>query len=141
MPCVYCQDHRPHPLYLYLLSDRRRGGAGIPFVGLTAHPFARLCGHNRVGARFGRGDPLTRSGAGYYQMELIFGPLWVPTPRLRRKAGELMHRCRRESRKLISRMVKFHALARTWRHPVQFPPRLFARDVAVFQRLVQFGRP
>ena len=103
--CEYCVSGKKHPLYVYLLSDKRcvnnpSHHKVVPYIGLASNPFVKLCAHNRLGKQFGAGSQLTKLGAGHYQLELVFGPLW--------HGGRAFKQMRRlKSRKIRSRILHF----------------------------------
>ncbi len=103
--CEYCETGSKHPLYVYLLSDKRcvnnpKQHKVVPYIGLASNPFVKLCAHNRQGKQFGYGSQLTKLGAGNYQLELVFGPLWEG-------GRDFKMLCRLKSRKIRSRILRF----------------------------------
>jgi hypothetical protein len=108
--CCYCQRRAKHPLFVYLLSDKRCVNNPInhkivPYIGLASNPFTKLCAHNRMGRQFGHGSQLTKLGAGHYQLELVYGPLFSGGRQFKKM-------CRMRSRKIVSRILHFCDYAR-----------------------------
>jgi hypothetical protein len=105
MSCTYCLSGSKHPHFVYLLSDKRCTNNPakhkvVPYIGLASNPFMKLCAHNRQGRQFGLGSQLTKLGAGHYQLEMVYGPIW-------RGGRHYKNVCRKKSRKIVSRMLHF----------------------------------
>jgi hypothetical protein len=137
--CRYCENHEKHPLFVYLLSDKRcvnnpKLHRVVPYVGLSSHPLVRLNAHNRQNCKlFGPGNQLTKAGAGHYQLELVFGPLRSEHHGLGRSFRDS---CRKRSRKIRSRILRFcdsaGCLQRDGRQPGAM---LYARDPVMIKQL------
>jgi hypothetical protein len=135
--CPYCASGSKHPLFAYLLSDARcvnnpSEHSIVPYIGLSSNPFAYLHAHNRDDKRYTPGSQLTKPGAGNYQLELVCGPLF--------HGGQLFRaRCRKNSRKIVKRMLYFCDYAARLQRESQSrggpAPVLYARDVGLIQSL------
>ncbi len=85
MPCVYCEQGREHPLFVYLISDREFDPQQpqqriSTYVGITRWPQGRLASHNRIPG-FARGPKTTRrkptdSPSGRWILQLVVGPFF-----------------------------------------------------------------
>lgn len=111
MKCIYCETQTKHPLFVYLLSDKRCVNSPfnhkvVPYIGLASNPFTKLCAHNRMGKQFGHGSQLTKLGAGHYQLELVYGPMFSGGRQFKKL-------CRMRSRKIVSRILHFCDYARS----------------------------
>ena len=131
--CEYCVSGQKHPLYVYLLSDKRcvnnpKHHKVVPYIGLASNPFVKLGAHNRVGKQCGVGSQLTKLGAGHYQLELVFGPLWHGG-----RAFKTM--CRLKSRKIRSRILRFCDYAGYLQRVQKSAGVLYARDQALVRAL------
>ena len=135
MLCEYCKSGQRHPLYVYLLSDKRcvnnpEQHKVVPYIGLASNPFVKLCAHNRLGKQFGVGSQLTKLGAGHYQQELVFGPLW--------HGGRAFKTiCRLKSRKIRSRILRFCDYASYLQRSEKSSAVLYARDQSLVRMLYQ----
>lgn len=139
LACRYCENGDAHPLFVYLLSDKRcvnnpKLHRVVPYVGLSSHPLLRLNAHNRLNCKlYGPGNQLTKAGAGHYQLELVYGPL---DPGNRGLGRSFRDSCRKRSRKIKSRILRFcdsaGCLQRDGRQPSAF---LYARDPVMVKRL------
>lgn len=133
--CEYCASGSKHPLFVYLLSDRRcvnnpKHHKVVPYIGLASNPFVKLCAHNRNGKQFGYGSQLTKLGAGHYQLELVFGPLFHGG-----RAFKAL--CRLKSRKIRSRILRFCDYASYLQRRRGIRAHLYARDQSLVRSLYQ----
>ena len=135
--CHYCSNKLRHPLYVYLLSDRRcvnnpTNHHVVPYIGLASNPFVKLSAHNRVsGKKFGTCSQLTKSGAGYYQIEAVFGPMF-------RGGKAFKQTCRARSRKITSRIIQFCKYARNLQTKgTHKGASLYVRDMSFIRRLLR----
>jgi hypothetical protein len=133
--CIYCKEGKVHPLFAYLLSDKRcvnnaKDHKVVPYIGLASNPFIRLCTHNRSSRKFGAFNQLTKGGAGYYQIELVFGPLTE-------LASQFKEVCRKSSRKIHSRIVRFCQYANYMQNKmgVNVRAKLYARDKNLVRKI------
>jgi hypothetical protein len=131
--CEYCARGVKHPLYVYLLSDKRcinnpSHHKVVPYIGVASNPFVKLRAHNRLGKQCGHGNQLTKAGAGHYQLELVFGPLW-------QGGGEFKKVCRRQSRKIKSRILRFCDYAKQMQQSGACTASLYARDQSMVRAL------
>ncbi len=131
--CEYCESGATHPLFVYLLSDKRcvnnpKHHKVVPYIGLASNPFVKLCAHNRQGKHFGYGSQLTKLGAGNYQLELVFGPLW-------QGGRDFKTICRLKSRKIRSRILRFCDYAGHLQRTKKSKAMLYARDQALVRSL------
>jgi hypothetical protein len=135
--CRYCLLRQRHPLYVYLLSDRRHVNTPskhsiVPYVGLCRNPLVKIHAVNRDDRRFIPASQLTKPGAGYYQVELVFGPLF-------HSGKEFKERCRRGSRKIQSRILFFcesaRQVQREYQRRFQRIPSLYVRDKVLIDQL------
>lgn len=137
--CNYCATNSQHPLYAYLLSDKRCVNNPakhkiVPYIGLASNPFLKLCAHNRLGKQYGTGSQLTKPGAGHYQLELVFGPLF-------HGGKDFKMNCRKSSRKLTHRILRFCSLAHALRKQAKFRQAgLYVRDKLFIRKLYQARR-
>lgn len=80
--CQHCLSHTPHPLFVYMITDRPSECHDIEsinkcraYIGKSRHPLHRICSHNRLpGYRVGA--KITKPGAPNWQAELIVGPFY-----------------------------------------------------------------
>ena len=134
--CEYCETGATHPLFVYLLSDQRcvnnpKHHKVVPYIGLASNPFVKLCAHNRQGKQYGYGSQLTKLGAGNYQLELVFGPLWSG-------GRNFKTLCRLKSRKIRSRILRFCDYAGyLQRTNKQSKAMLYVRDQSLVRSLHQ----
>ena len=131
--CEYCVSGGKHPLYVYLLSDKRctnnpRLHKVVPYIGLSSNPFVRECANNRRGKQFGHGSQLTKLGAGHYQLELVFGPLWSG-------GKDMKTTIRLKSRKIRSRILRFCDYAWYMQKHRGVKAFLYSRDQAMVRSL------
>jgi len=74
--CEYCQHNRRHPLFLYLISDRRvsslfKLNKHQYYVGLSSQPSENVkCDNRERGFRAGK--KVTKSISPYWQLQLVF---------------------------------------------------------------------
>lgn len=131
--CQYCAQHEPHPLFVYLIRDKRSPMTTLQdinktdaYIGTSRLPLHRLESHNRNKA-FRTGAKSSRGIAPYWQVEFILGPFTTG-------ASSCKQRWRSSSRKL-SRRIKFGVqLAQELKVPIWY------RDEQSYQlanRLVQ----
>jgi hypothetical protein len=121
-------------LFVYLLSDKRctnnpANHKVVPYIGLASNPFVKLCAHNRQGRQYGHGSQMTKLGAGHYQLELVYGPLF-------RGGRKFKQICRMRSRKIVSRILHFCDYA----HQLQLQQptsqaMLYVRDAVMVREL------
>lgn len=76
--CIYCRECRVHPLWAYLARDGRIPNDKISnrycYIGLSRHPFHRLCyNHNRKKG-WKVGSKATKSIAPHWVPEMVIGP-------------------------------------------------------------------
>ncbi len=133
--CEYCETGAAHPLFVYLLSDKRcvnnpKHHKVVPYIGLASNPFVKLCAHNRQGKQFGYGSQLTKLGAGNYQLELVFGPLW-------HGGRNFKTLCRLKSRKIRSRILRFCDYAGYLQRTYKSKAMLYARDLTLVRTLYE----
>lgn len=140
-PCRYCESGEKHPLFVYLLSDKRcvnnpKLHRIVPYVGISSHPLVRLNAHNRLNCKlFGNGNQLTKAGSGHYQLELVFGPLSRGSPGLGRAFRDS---CRQKSRKIRSRILRFcDSVGCLQREGRQRDALLYARDPGLIKQMYQ----
>jgi hypothetical protein len=118
--CSYCYQRSPHPLFCYLLSDRRFTSdfsrhSALPYIGVSRHPLLRLQSHNRVSG-FRSGQKCTKPCASFWQLELVIGPFY-------QSAVAFKKEWRKSSRKIMSRIRQGVALAKQYR-----VANVYARD-------------
>ena len=133
--CEYCESGSKHPLFVYLLSDRRcvnnpKHHKVVPYIGLASNPFVKLCAHNRSGKQYGPGSQLTKVGAGHYQLELVFGPIW-------QGGRDFKALCRLKSRKIRSRILRFCDYASYLQNYRGVSAHLYVRDQSLIRSLYQ----
>jgi len=120
---------------VYLLSDRRcvnnpKHHKVVPYIGLASNPFVKLCAHNRSGKQYGPGSQLTKVGAGHYQLELVFGPIW-------HGGRDFKALCRLKSRKIRSRILRFCDYASYLQNYRGVSAHLYVRDQSLIRSLYQ----
>jgi len=131
--CEYCESGSKHPLFVYLLSDKRcvnnpKHHKVVPYIGLASNPFVKLCAHNRSGKQYGPGSQLTKVGAGHYQLELVFGPIW-------HGGRDFKTLCRLKSRKIRSRILRFCDYASYLQNCRGVSAHLYVRDQTLVRSL------
>lgn len=137
--CKYCVSKSRHPLFVYLLSDKRcindpSKHKVVPYIGLASNPFIKLCAHNRMGKKFGPSNQLTKLGAGNYQLELVYGPVFIGGRNFRNV-------CRKKSRKIVSRILAFCDHARSLQRSAEFASAsLYVRDREMIHKLYDARR-
>ena len=137
--CIYCRDHLRHPLFVYLLTDRRYVNNPmlhdvVPYVGVSSNPYLYLRAHNRDDKRYVNASQVSKPGAGFYQLELVCGPLWSG-------AREFKKQCRTKKRKIKNRINFFckYALALQKKSQQQHRnhiPILYVRDEQYVRRVM-----
>lgn len=134
--CEYCVSGSKHPLFVYLLSDQRcindpSRHKVVPYIGLASNPFVKLCAHNRMGKQFGVGSQITKLGAGHYQLELVYGPIF-------QGGREFKNFCRKKSRKIVSRILRFcDYTVRLQSQGLHPQASLYVRDKRLIKKLYQ----
>lgn len=115
--CQYCPDPKDHQSFpepeahppgflVYLLSDRRfvetgNGHRAVPLIDFAVNPGVAASAANRKGPQCGKCTQLAKEGVGFYQVELIFGPLNAE------QCKQMAETCRKEARKIHSRILRF----------------------------------
>lgn len=102
--CKLCSTGQPHPVYLYLISDRVASGGEYSYIGRSRHPTERLKSQNRESG-YRVGAKSTKHRAGFLALEMVIGPITVhKTTTILETAKKLQLEWRSIGRKLNRRL-------------------------------------
>jgi len=117
--CTHCENTQPHPLWIYLMRDKRCPMTEIneinnceAYIGVSRLPLQRIECHNRIeGYRVGA--KCSKSISPHWQIEMVIGPFDVGGKQFKQD-------WRKASRKLSRRIVYGISLANSMNMNIYF---------------------